>query len=64
MRNDITTAEAMIFAVAVHDAVKAVDPVTPSLIIMETAARVDFKADDISSQVWEIVNHLASGVKP
>jgi len=63
MRNDITTAEAMIFAVAVHDAVEAVDPTPtmPSLVIMETATRVDFKADDIPSQVRRIVNNLTNG---
>jgi hypothetical protein len=61
MKNDLTTAEAMIFAVAVYDAVKAVDPTTPSLIIMETASRVDFKADDIPSQVWAIVHELTNG---
>ena len=61
MKNDLTTAEAMIFAVAVYDAVKAVDPITPSLIIMEAASRVNFKADDIPSQVWKIVNELTKG---
>ena len=63
MRTDITTAEAMIFAVAVYDAVKVVDPTAPSLVIMETATRVDFKMDDIPSQVWRIVNELV-GEKP
>lgn len=56
--NEITRAEAMIFAVAVHDAVKAVDPITPSLVIMETATRVDFKANDIPAQVRQIVIEL------
>lgn len=63
MKSDITIAEAMIFAVAVHDAVSAVRPITPSLIIMETATRIDFKADNIPSQVWRIVNELTEGVK-
>ena len=64
MNNNLTTAEAMIFAVAVYDTVKEIDPSTPSLIIMETATRVDFKADDIPSQVWKIVNELTEGNKP
>lgn len=61
--SDITRAEAMVFAVAVHEAVKAVNPTMPSLVIMETATRVDFKADDLPSQVWNIVDELTNGAK-
>ena len=61
--NSITRAEATIFAVAVHDAVKTVDPVMPSLVIMSTAILVDFKADDIPGQVKQIVNKLTNGDK-
>ncbi len=59
--NDITRAEATIFAVAVHDAIKTVNPVMPNLVIMSTAILVDFKADDIPAQVKRIVNELTSG---
>ncbi len=58
MNDECTRAEAMIFAVSVHEAVNAVNPVTPSLVIMETASRVDFKSDDIPSQVRVIVGEL------
>ena len=58
MRDDILTAEVMLFAVAVYDAVKKADPILPSLVIMETVTRVDFKTDDIPSQVYQIVNEL------
>jgi len=48
----------MVFAVSVHEAVNSVNPVTPSLVIMEVASRVDFKSDDISTQVRMIVAEL------
>jgi len=50
----------MIFALAVREAVEAVNPVMPNLTIMWTAMLVDFKADDIPAQVIRIVNELTS----
>lgn len=54
---NITIAEAMTFAVAVHEAVNATNPVMPSLVIMKTAVRVDFKGD-IDLQVRRIIGEL------
>jgi len=58
--SNITRSEAMIFALAVREAVEAVNPVMPNLTIMWTAMLVDFKADDIPAQVIRIVNELTS----
>jgi hypothetical protein len=56
--NDITRSEAMIFAVSVFDAVTAANPRFPSMVIMEVVTRVDFKSDDIPTQVMEAVESL------
>ncbi len=58
MNDECTRAKAMVFAVSVHEAVNSVNPVTPSLVIMEAASRVDFKSDDIPTQVRQIVMEL------
>jgi hypothetical protein len=60
MECDITTTEAMIFAVAVYDAVRAADPVMPSLVIMETATSVDFGSDTLPEDVLRVVRRLTS----
>jgi len=58
MSDECTRAEAMIFAVAVHDVVNTVNPVMPSMVIMEAATRVNFHSDDIPAQVRTIVADL------
>lgn len=64
MNDECTRAEAMVFAVSVHEAVNSANPVTPSLVIMETATRVDFKSDDIPTQVRKIVGELTQVMEP
>jgi hypothetical protein len=58
MRFDITVAEATLFAVVVYDAVKAADPVMPSLVIMKTASKVDFGSDTLVEDVKRVVKEL------
>lgn len=58
MNDELTRNEAMIFAVAVFDAVTAANPMVPKLVIMEIATRIDFKSDDIPAQVLNIVEKL------
>jgi hypothetical protein len=60
MECNITTNQAMIFAVAVYDAVRAADPVMPSLVIMETATSVDFGSDTLPEDVLRVVRRLTS----
>ena len=62
MEMNITAAEAMIFAVAVHEAVNAsIAEGLQCMTIMETAARVDFKSDTLSEDVRVVVDRLAEG---
>lgn len=58
MKNDITTAEAMVFAVAVHEAVNEAKPVMPSMVIMAAVTRVDFSSDTLPEDVRRIVEQL------
>lgn len=58
MECDITTVEAMLFAVAVHEVVNRIDPVMPSMVIMETAAKVDFASDSLAEDVRRVVEQL------
>lgn len=63
MNDECTRAEAMIFAVAVHEAVNSANPVMPNLVIMETATRVDFKSNNIPAQVRKIVGELLETIQ-
>jgi len=58
MSDECTRAEAMIFAVAIHDIITTTDPMMPSMVIMEAATRVNFHSDDIPAQVRTIVSDL------
>lgn len=58
MNDELTRGEAMIFAVAIYDAVTAAKPMMPSLVIMEVATRIDFKSDNIPEQVLLTVETL------
>ena len=58
MLSDITTNEAMIFAVAVHEAVNEANPVMPNVVIMETATKVDFASDTLPEDIRRIVAQL------
>jgi hypothetical protein len=60
MRCDITTAEAMMFAAAIHEALEASDTEMPHMVILTTATRVNFKSDDLYDDVLRIVKELTS----
>ncbi len=56
MECDITTAEAMMFAVAVHEAVNEAQPKLPTMIIMDVASKVDFATDTMAEDVQRLVH--------
>lgn len=60
MQTNITTDEAMIFAVAVHEAVNDAKPVMPSLVIMHVATKVDFASDTLPEDIRELVDQAVT----
>ena len=55
---NITRSEAAIFALAFHDACIRTNCMMPSILVLEVAARVDFKRDDLKQQVDDVVDQL------
>jgi len=58
MDSNITRAEATLFAVAICDKIQRVNPVMPSMVILEVASRIDFKSDNIVGEVHRLVADL------